>query len=467
MDEIIYLCLHYWQNMGAVFTNSGNASYVELDDIEYLWFNSNPYSLHHKVKSKSLNHFKEISKLKEFKENWQEKCKLDLQNILDLDDKESYQIRVNEQNLKNHSRDVKDFLNNYKILKISSPMATRKSNIINETIKQCHVLSKRVLIITNRISLANDIEEKYIEHNIKHYSKNNYNVGDSLVVQFDSLFHFNMNDFDVVILDEVTSLLLYMTHTYIGKEDAYYNNLTSFSKLHNKQFLISDSFMIHFPFEYNVKETLSIYNDFREDLEVTEFIDKKNFEAKILRESKKELISVSSNEKRFLLNLKKKLESRNLRVLLLTGDTENKKEIYLILQNRKISYDAILYSPTLTVGISIFCDIRQHFHFDNSGTISVIDSLQMTRRVRNAKYLNYYVLGRTSYSDTDIQSIEKKLHQFKIRNEYGETFGLTKAGKLLASITQINNIFMNTHKYAFRELLLYQFKSINVNSYKI
>lgn len=464
MDNIVYLCLTYWQSKGAVFSNAGSASSVTLNNENYLWFSTNPYRLNHKIKYKSIDAFPEISKLSRHKVFWQEKCKEDLYTLLDLDDKSLYQIKVNEQDMKRHVRDVKNFLENYNILKISSPMATRKSNIIEETIKQCHENNKRVLIITNRISLANDIEDKYKNYNIKHYQKRNYDIGDSLVVQFDSLYHFNPEDFDVVILDEVTSLLLYMTSTYNGKEETYVQNLNTFSSLSSKQFLISDSFMIHFPFETDSTKTLGIYNEFREELSVCEYENKKNFEAKIIREARKGLISVSSNEKRFLVDMQKKLEKRHMKVLLLTGDTINKEEIYNIFQNKEINYDAILYSPTLTVGVSIFCNIKQHFHFDNSGTITVIDSLQMTRRVRNAKFLNYHIRGRSSYKETDINNIEKRLYQFKIRNKFGETFGLTNAGKLLADITRINNIFTNTHKYAFRELLLYQFKKV-INKY--
>lgn len=463
MDNIVFLCLIYWNNKGAVFTNSGASASVKMDNEEYYWYSSNPYRLNHRVKDKSINAFKEISKLSQHKVHWKNKCQQDLDRILEIEDEEFYQIKVDTQVLDKHTAEVNSFLNDYKILKISSPMATRKSNIIDETIKQSHIQEKRVLIVTNRISLANDIEKKYKHHNIKHYQAHNYNIGDSLVVQFDSLHRFNAEDFDVVILDEVTSLLLYMTSTYTGKEDVHFKNMNFFARLHDKQFLISDSFMIHFPIE---GRTLGIYNYFREDLEVIEFSDKRYLESKIIRESKKGLVSVSSNEKRFLVQVAKKLEKRGKRCLLLTGDTENKERIYELFQKETIPYDCILFSPTLTVGVSINCTINHHFHYDNSGTISVIDSLQMTRRARDARVLNYCIRGITSFKDTDLESIGRKLYRYKIQNQYGVTFGLTNAGKIFSDIIRVSNIFKNTHKYAFRELLLYQFKKVKTCNWK-
>ena len=466
MDNIIYLCMSYFEAKGANFiTNTGKAVQVEYqNDNSWFWYSDYPYKLHHRDRWRSIDAFSEITKLKEHKKLWQIKCDQDMTDLLQSDEQEFYQIQVDTQDLTAHSKDVSCFLENYNILKVKSPMATRKSNIIEETIKQCNTQNKSVLFITNRVSLSHDIADKYAQYGLKHYQKREYNKGDNLVVQFDSLFYYNPDDFDVVILDEVSSLILYMTDTYQGKEERFNDNLNTFSALKTKQFLILDAFIINFPFH---GKTLGIYNKFREELQVIEYSDKPNFEAKIVRETGKGLISVSSNEKRFLTNLEAKLRKRGYKVLMLTGDTKDKPRVYKTLEMRTIPYDAILYSPTLTVGVSIFAEIKHHFHYDNSGTISVIDSMQMTRRVRNAKELHYFIRGRASYKATDINNIERNLKEFRIMNEYGVTFGITNTGKMLAEFRMTKNILANSHKYAFRSLLLYQFKAVTYNNQRV
>jgi len=465
MDEIIYLCMAYFEAKGAKFiSNSGNAVSVEFNgESDWYWFSNYPYKLHSKNKWQSLDCFSEITKLKEHKKLWAMYCNEEMSELLKTDDKSCYQIKVNTQDLTRHPEDVKNFLENYKILKIKSPMATRKSNIIDETIKQCNNLQKRVLFITNRVSLSLDIADKYALYGLKHYQSNDYFINDSLVVQFDSLYKYSEKDFDVVILDEVSSLVLYMTDTYEGKEKRFSKNLNTFLSLKDKKFVISDAFVINFPFS---GKTLGIYNEFRESLNVVEYADVNIFKFKIQQVLKEGLISVSSNEKRFLLQLQKKLQSQGKRVLMLNGDTaQNERvKIYEILKNKTIPYDAILYSPTLTVGVSIFTEIQHHFHYDNSGTISVIDSVQMTRRVRNAKDLHYFIKGRSSYRTTSMDNIERNLINFKMINEFGECFGVTNAGKMLAGFKQTKNILTNSHKYAFRELLKLQFKKVTQNN---
>lgn len=460
MDKIVYLCIYYFEKLGYKFvSNSGKSVVVSLDgDDEYYWFPASPYKIHHRQQWKNLDAYSEITKLNPHKSAWQDKCHADLDELLNRDCKFTYQIQVNTQDLEAHKEDVTNFLNNYKILKISSPMATRKSNVIEEVVNQTHQRGERVLFITNRVSLSLDIADKY---NLKHYQRNDYITGDSLVVQFDSLSKFTseFDNFDVVILDEITSLLLYMSSTYKGKEEKYISNIYSFMSLNYKKFVIADSFIIDFPFE---GKTLGIYNNFRENLKVREYLDKYKFVNKIMQTVANGLISVSSNEKKFLINIKTMLEKRGKRVLLLTADTENKEEIYSIFQNTTIEYDAILFSPTLTVGVSIFSKVGHHFHYDTSGTVSVIDSIQMTRRSREAKNIHYFIRGKSSFKETSIINIERTLRAFHIPDDWNNFVKITYAGKKLARIKQMRNIFDNTHKYAFKALLEYQFDDVTI-----
>ena len=336
-------------------------------------------------------------------------------------------------------------------------MATRKSNIIEEVVNQAHERGERILFITNRVSLSLDIADKY---NLKHYQRNDYITGDSLVVQFDSLGKFSseLDEFDIVILDEVTSLLLYMTSGYRGKEKKYISNIFSFMSLYHKKFVLADSFIIDFPFK---GKTLGIYNSFREKMKVFDYLDKGMFVSAILEKSDS-LISISSNEKRFLIEMKEELEKKNKKVLLLTADTEDKDAVYEEFKKKNINYDAILFSPTLTVGVSIFCKVKHHFHYDTSGTVSVVDSIQMTRRSREAKFIHLFIRGKSFFKETNLKNIERGLRDFHIPDEWHNFKKITFAGKQLAKLKQIRHILDNTHKYAFKALLDYQFETIAV-----
>jgi len=468
-DLITYLCIDYLESKGYKFLeNKGYTISVEKDgDKNFYWTSDSPFKIFHPVEHKTQNYFKEISKLKEFKKLWGEKCDEDLNEIFQEEDIESYQIKTNTQNLKNFKNEVSNFLEEYKFLKISSPMATRKSIIIEETLKQSLRKKLRVLFITPRVSLSYDIHKKYFPH-LSHYKNNNYTLGDNLVVQFDSLYKFDMDYFDVVILDEVTSLILYMSDTYEGKSERYRKNLQKFYSLKNKKFLLSDAFLLKFPLEFEGDKSLGIINEFREDIKITEYINKNNFTGKIIREAKKHPVSVSSNEKRFLVKIKEKLEKRGLRCLMLNSETTNKDRVYEEFAKKETDYDVILYSPTLTVGVSIFSNIKNHFHYDLSGTIDVISSIQMIRRVRNAKHIHYYIQGRRSFLPTEEKIIQRHLEDsFKIINEFGESFGINKIGEMLSKIKRVKNILLNSHKYAFRDLLKRQFKEVEFNRLEI
>lgn len=469
-DMLIELCMDYIESQGYKFLkNSGSFASLEKDeDSSYFWNSDYPYKVHHPIKDKSEDFFKNITSSKAFKKIWGEVCDNSLLEMLEEEDKSLYQLKINQPVLGKFKEEVSDFLENYQALKISSPMATGKSNIISEILSQSIDKNLRVLFITPRVSLSYDIYDKYIDiiPNFHHYKNKSYSLGDSLVVQFDSLLNFDMSYFDIVILDECTSLMLYMSDTYEGKEDRFRKNLKNLYLLKDKKFVLADAFILKFPIEF--KSCFGILNEYREDITIIEYMDKNNFTGKMIREAQKGCISISSNEKRFLVKMEQKLSKRGLKCLMLNSDTSNRDAVYKEFEKFETNYDVILYSPTLTVGVSIFNNISNHFHFDLSGTIDVISSIQMIRRVRNAKTIHFYIQGRSSYLPTDLKAIQRQLGAgYKIVNEFGETFGINRIGEILSRVRRIRNNLANSHKYAFKYLLKYQFKKIEVNEIRL
>jgi hypothetical protein len=354
-------------------------------------------------------------------------------------------------------------------------MATRKTNIIYEIIEQSS--DKNILMITNRRSLAQECYSKYKKYNFKYYENKDYEIGDNLIVQFDSLYKYNIQHFDIIIIDEITSLLLHISepyNSYDQKNNKYRYNIESLlniDNLPNKKIILLDAFIIYHPFQ---GKELSLINTFREKIKVIEYMDKHTFISKIIFKSQKETISVSSNEKRTLQKIKDNLSKKGIKCLLLTADTEDKDKIFKDLQNcnnlEEYGYSVLLYSPVVTTGVSFLFNIDNHFHFDNSKSIDPINSIQMIRRIRNAKTIHYYIQGKISYKSTNIEKIKKSsqtLEIFQMLNKRGMFLGLTEAGEKLGKIIKIKNILSNTHKYAFRELMKFQFLEVNINTFKM
>ena len=114
---------------------------------------------------------------------------------------------VQEKYLDSNKSLVKEFLNSEEnILKILSPMGTGKTNIIRSFLEEENL---RILFITNRVSLGLEFKERFEKYNIKFYLDRDYKVGDSLICQYDSIWRYNLKEFDIVIIDEFMSILMH------------------------------------------------------------------------------------------------------------------------------------------------------------------------------------------------------------------------------------------------------------------
>ena len=59
-------------------------------------------------------------------------------------------------------------------------------------------------------------------------------------------------------------------------------------------------------------------------------------------------------------------------------------------------FDVLLYSPTLTVGVSNLNNVKDHFHYDSSMSSDVISSLQMIKRSRKAQRIHLLIKPRVA-----------------------------------------------------------------------
>ena len=143
---------------------------------------------------------------------------------------------------------------------------------------------------------------------------------------------------------------------------------------------------------------------------------------------------------------------------------EEKKVIYESFQKSNVPWDCLIYTPTLTVGVSILADdVKKHFHIDE-GNIDVISSLQMIKRNRKAQEIHFYVreIKRNLIIDKEL------LKDFYLQNasegpifsydSYGN-LQLNEFGNFVLELQVFHNQLELNHYKTFKKLLEMQFKS--------
>ena len=432
----------------------------------YFLFVDNPLIMHHFNKIKTFNIFKEISKTKEGKEYFkklnEEKRKQFFSEDLPalIENKRFININNNIDDL------ITKFLNEKNsVLRIKSGMGTGKSTIIQEIIKKTN---KRILIITNRVSLAKDIHQKY---NCKLYSNNDYEINDNLVVQYDSLWKYSLKYFDIVILDEFISLLLHTRNHLTNHNDINRSKLYFALK---KQCVLADAFL--FGYEkifFKNRKIFSYQNNYRDDINLFQFKNIDSFLFKLFEVLKKEKennfknkISISTTSKKMSELLYFILKQKGYKVILLNSDTSEftKQNIYKnFLKENHNYWDIIIFTPTLTVGVSNNNYIKHHFHFDTSNSADVISSLQMIKRSRKAENIYMYIKYYNKLLITNKKLLEKIILKNKESNffDFDENGDLkiSEIGNFILDIEILYNTLESNHKQSFEILLKHQFKN--------
>jgi hypothetical protein len=253
-------------------------------------------------------------------------------------------------------------------------------------------------------------------------------------------------------MDEITSLLNYSLSQHNLKH--YDDNLRLFlaSGLHLKTVLL-DAFIIDYPWE---RKEIGIYNHFRENHDVFIYEDKKMFIDLLKRDIRNGLrVCVSSNEKKFLEQLHDEFPESILH-------TAENKLLEAYIQQPDIKEEVILFSPTITVGVSIMRPFDRHYHYDTGNTIEPIDSIQMIRRARNVDEIHIFLRAKSSYLMTNLNRITRTLNKFVIKDSWGNITDISEIGKLFANVIRIHNIMKNSSKYAFLYMLQDQFLNINI-----
>lgn len=473
-DSMEKLCLKVYQTMGFEATKNnanGSISFKHPDEKKspggYFWFSSSPYTMHHANSTKTINIFDSVRKLPIAKELM--KKEIDYDNEFLNFNTDTNVITVNEKYLE-VSDEIQNTIADYLahkngLFSIRSPMGTGKSTIIGHIINECHDQDMKVLIVTNRISVAEDFGKKY---DMKVYNKDKYEIGDSLVCQFDSLWKYNIKFFDIVIMDEFISLIMH-SRSNLNNSSI---NVAKFFGCFNKKLVIADAFLTgyeNFLLSNKEKNIHLVDNIYRDPTTLYSYENENYFVDSLVYHSQKHKLTVSATSLSFINSLAMLLRKRDLNVVTLTADTPDstKNLVYKLFEKEDHDkWDVLIYSPTLTVGVSNLNNVPYHFHYDSSMSTNVISSIQMVKRTRKSKEIHMYVKEKTNYLKTSYNDIRDEYMGNIGRNieqnylfdidDYGEA-KLSEIGKKAIKIDTFKNILEFNHKESMFWMLKYHF----------
>lgn len=475
VDSMEKLCLKVFQTLGftAINNNSnGSITFKHHDERKspggYFWFSNAPYTMHHGNSIKTINIFDAVRKLPLAKELMKQEINYDEEFLRFKNDAST--IAVNERYLTvtpDINAKIGEFLaQDGGMLSIRSPMGTGKSTIIARIIEECHEQDMRVLIVTNRISVAHDFGKKY---GIKVYNLDHYELGDSLICQYDSLWRYNIKFFDIVIIDEFISVMMHARSNLNNGSI----NIAKFFGAFNKKLVIADAFLTgyeNFLLSNKTRNVHMIDNVYRDPTDLYLYDDYNYFVNSLVYHTEKHKVTVSSTSLNFIHSLQMLLQKRGKKVVTLTAETPDstKKLIYkLFEQDNHDKWDILIYSPTLTVGVSNLNDVGFHFHYDSSMSTDAISSIQMIKRTRKTSEIHMFIKEKINYLKTSYNDIRddymgnigknfEQNHLFDI-DDYGEA-KLSEIGKKAIKIDTFKNILEFNHKDAVKWLLKFHFE---------
>jgi len=453
------ICKSKFEEHGFVF-NKHDTYYVCSHYSEkktpggFTWNPNNPFRMNHWNQDRGVDIFMDVIKTKEYRSFQKKKAKDEIQELMSFS-----KTNLNERYLGNNPETVSQFLDSYKVLKIQSPMGTGKSNMIDEVINQSTTRGLRVLLITNRITLADDISEKY--QNIKHYQGSDidgkYQIGDNLVCQVNSLWKYSLKYFDVVIIDETTSLLFQL----LNLEKHTKNTITKLFATTNKKVVLADAFLFEPLVSLFGSSVLTCVNSYRENSNLIMYKQVDCWALEMLKIAKTETITVSSGSTKILKSLELMFKNSGISYYTVSSETpKNEKElVYKEFKKTNPRWSVIMYSPTITVGLSILACSDNHFHLDRGNSMDVVSSIQMIKRNRQASKIHLFLGERQKYQPTDKLRIQQNLQEFTKEDEDGDILGITEVGEKFSEVQRVYNILENRHQVSFLFLLKYQFRT--------
>jgi hypothetical protein len=390
-----------------------------------------------------------------------------------------------------------DFYNydNYKSFNIKSAYGTGKTQLIKQIITKYE--PKKILWITYRQTLTNNIFGEFSSFNFKSYMDGGYD-SDRFICQTESLTHIRNNDdlfidddrcmiptYDLVIIDEIEGILNHFSSdTFKGKGKDVFDYMSDIIR-YSKKVITLDGDMSKRALEFiqPFGEMKIVNNEYNENPRTFSIINQQDMFNKELILSLDEAIKL--NRKIGICSMSKDKTSeyeklildhnKDVRILVINSDTSDEdKRMLKNIATEILKYDVFIYSPSVEAGVNI--DVRDCFYklfgiFSDRST-SPRAFCQMMARIRHLDDNNISILNTVFklYKNSPImwkfQEVEGALKQLK-ELHYNRTVEIIDgqpAEQFLINSYDINYIHnklekLNKNKYYFLAVLQMYCKS--------
>jgi hypothetical protein len=324
---------------------------------------------------------------------------------------------------------VKPLDTNADVIFLKSPLGTGKSYQIREYLKQPENTTKSVLYLSARILYGFNLYSELINTNLGFtlykdiINKNEWLNQKRFICSIESLRHLNNKQYDIVILDEIETLICNLNSNILTDK---IHTCNVFASIINKaknviitdafldkskyiiQSILGNSFYNKYIIYYNntFKPKQCKVNMFRyhKNLKKSLFFD--NLIYQFLDNNKK--ICFVCSDKSIINDMQTKLKKRNYNVLTYTSDTDDQRKKNELTNINKYwsNIDIVIYNSSITCGVNFDIDNQFDNLFIYSSSICslVRDVFQSSKRVRHFKDNTIYAcLNDTPYY-TSIQN---------------------------------------------------------------
>ena len=436
---------------------------------EYNWYFDNPFSLFEKNGNSSENFYNIIKKRIKLSKY---KIYLDINSSLTRNPKNTYNFsKFNIINLKKSflnkdksfddvNKKIEEFKNTENsVFSFSSCMGSGKSYVIQELCEQFK--DKNILVLSPRVLLCKQLCR---DLNFPIYS----DVLDTnkLVCTFDSLYKVDIEKFDLIIIDEFVSFLEQVA-SGCNAGDLTFNmaKLNAIFTLSKYKIAVFDAFIVKNSLNvFNNKIIFEVKNVEKDNTPVILNRGIKNFFVNLERFVGKK-ISISCVSLKKMQELERRL-SKSFTCALLDAELPTHIQEQILKDFNTGRINCLIYSPVISLGMNIMCNVDAHFHYDNGGTIAPAQSIQMIKRCRNAKIIFCYLGNHSRYNNDTYNDIINNLTQaskkYPIKLNF-DKFGnlvLTDYARLYATIVHETNFWKSNFLESFKFLANINFSNI-------
>jgi len=307
------------------------------------------------------------------------------------------------------NNDIKKHMINFifgkekQIIAIKSQMNTGKTYLIMKLLELFPYLFKRVLYIVHRINLADDIYGKLKQYGFLHYRDNSNEIltGDKIIITVDSLekvLNYNGSAFNLIVMDEIESLLYHFnSNTLIEKDINKYNLLARLKELIKKSkrliamdadfglrghsFLdsINKNYMLLWNEYNNNKRKLEIYMNDNKPIEMIKQDLQNNKKIVVITQS------LMKGTKLIDTTLKEELKNKEYKFYSSRTKTEDKCKLINV-NDEWTKLNLLQYTSSIDSGI----DFNKE-HYDKMYILCSLNTnsaravIQMSGRIRNLK----------------------------------------------------------------------------------